>query len=121
MRSTQFNIRNAGSKTFGTYISDDKTRSLTTGLTIDKANATGGSTFINTSFSQGFNILGARKSGGILLSRENGRSDFSKVETYCLTDKGCQSIKIWYKRMKEQQKQEVLCWLLIAKIYENAL
>jgi hemolysin activation/secretion protein len=79
---TQFNIRNAGSKTFGTYISDDKTRSLTTGLTIDTANATGGSTFINTSFSQGFNILGARKSGGLLLSRANGRSDFSKIETY---------------------------------------
>jgi hemolysin activation/secretion protein len=78
---TQFNIRNAGSKTFGTYISDDKTRSLTTGLTIDTTNATGGSTFINTSFSQGFNILGARKSGGLLLSRANGRSDFSKIET----------------------------------------
>ena len=51
------------------------------------------------------------------------REFFTNTEqtAYCLTDKGCQSIKIWYKRMKEQQKQEVLCWLLIAKIYENAL
>lgn len=79
---TQFNIRNASSKTFGNLISDDKTRSISTGLSLDTADSMGGSTYITGSFVKGLDIFGARKSGQPLLSRANGRSDFSKVEAY---------------------------------------
>ncbi len=59
---------------------DDRTRSLFIDTKYSFSDRYLGLNAFQASYHQGFNILGARETGSIDLSREAGRSDFRKVE-----------------------------------------
>jgi hemolysin activation/secretion protein len=75
-----FSLRNTKTKTLGTLFSEERSRPLMLATTYELADRFGGLTSTSTTLSQGLNILDATASGSRLLSRANGKSDFTKVE-----------------------------------------
>ena len=86
--SRQKRLEVSGSFEANTFASDilsdrlyeDKTRVLRLGGRYQGTHNLGGLTFGSLNFSQGFDIFGARETGSVDLSREEGHSDFSKFE-----------------------------------------
>lgn len=74
-----FSYRDSESDILGTPLSEDRLRSLRFGLSYDFVNSKGGVTFVDAEISQGLNILNARQSGSINLSRKDGVSDYTKL------------------------------------------
>lgn len=75
----EFDARNSKSKIGGDVLSQDQLRIVRLGVTYDFADELLGVNLLGAEASQGVNILGARPSGSPDLSRENGRSNFTKV------------------------------------------
>jgi hemolysin activation/secretion protein len=75
-----FEVRNSIVDALDTTFSNDRIRALRLSANYNNSDAFDGQNNLGLTFSQGLNILGARKSGSLNLSRSNGRSDFSKLE-----------------------------------------
>ena len=67
---------------FGIRDTEDHLRAIRLGLTFDYADSLGGTNIIDAELSQGFHGLGSSSNGDPLLSRANGRVDFSKIVLY---------------------------------------
>lgn len=65
----------------GTDLYDDKLRVARIGLNYDTVDRLDGSNALNVTLSKGVDAFGARKTGSANLSRAEGHSDFTKVET----------------------------------------
>ncbi len=74
-----FDMKNARSKILGEELYDDRLRVVRASTSLQHVDAWDGATFANAEISQGLDILGARESGSFNLSREDGRSDFTKI------------------------------------------
>lgn len=78
----EFAVRNSRTDLRGDLLSRDRLRVGSLGATYDFADDWQGSTVIDVRIHHGFDILGATKSGSDNLTRENGRSDFTKWTAY---------------------------------------
>lgn len=79
-----FSYRNSESDILGTPLSEDRLRSLRFGFSYDYVNDKGSVTFLDAELSQGLNILNARESGELNLSRKDGVSDYTKLSVEAL-------------------------------------
>jgi hemolysin activation/secretion protein len=77
--SAQFDWRDSRGKLSGIEFSRDKTRVLDLGARYDWFGFLGGSTALNMNLRQSLEAFGARKSGSLNLSRENGKADSTLV------------------------------------------
>jgi hemolysin activation/secretion protein len=74
-----FDARNSTTDIIGTDLFDDRVRSIHVGMNYEFLDRTNGVNVINTTLTQGLNIFGASETGSLNLSREEGRSDFTKI------------------------------------------
>ncbi len=72
--------KNVSSDIISTRFYDDRLRGVRTGLSYEKSFKTGLFASVAANYSKGLNILGARETGSDDLSREEGKSDFSKID-----------------------------------------
>lgn len=77
--AVNFDSKNARSKILGEELYDDRIRALRLSSTFQHVDDYNGATLLNAEISHGINRLGARESGSVNLSREDGRSDFTKL------------------------------------------
>ena len=77
-----FNMDDYKTKSLGTLVSRDKTRSVDAQLRYDVADRWGGVSLLQGKIAQGLSILGATDNNNPFASRANGREDFSKVSVY---------------------------------------
>jgi hemolysin activation/secretion protein len=80
---TAFNIE---TEQLGWIVSRENLRSLRLGLSLDWADAWRGTNLVDVEFSQGLNLFGARRTGSANLSRQDGRSDYTKVALFASRD-----------------------------------
>jgi hemolysin activation/secretion protein len=66
----------------GALFTEDDYRSAEVNIEYDFADAGGGITLFNFGVAQGLNILGEKESGKPLLTRRDGKSDFTKLTLY---------------------------------------
>ncbi len=76
----QFASKDSSSKLQGSRLYEDSLRVIEAGTTVNYADTLFGTTNARAAVSQGLNAFGARESGSIDLSRERGRSDFTKFQ-----------------------------------------
>lgn len=74
-----FDMKNSRSKILGDRLYDDRLRVARASVAFQHIDDYDGSTLLTGEVSQGLDILGARESGSFELSRDDGRSDFTKV------------------------------------------
>jgi hemolysin activation/secretion protein len=74
-----FDMKNARSKILGEELYDDRLRVLRASSSVQHVDDWNGATIASAELSQGLDIMGARESGSFNLSREDGRSDFTKI------------------------------------------
>ena len=74
-----FDYLNAENTILDALDTDDAIRTARIGATFDFVDRWRGINLIGLSVTQGLDIMGSRKSGSTFLTRENGHSDFSKV------------------------------------------
>ncbi|MCE2965889.1 MAG: hypothetical protein LW855_08880, partial [Alphaproteobacteria bacterium] len=79
---TGLSVRDARTKSLGTLISRDKVRSISAGGTYDWSDDSGALNLVQAQVSKGIPILGNSENNDVLLSRANGRTDFSKATAY---------------------------------------
>lgn len=72
--------KNARTKVLGEELYDDRLRIVKTGLNFNFTDRWAGYNVMDVHYSHGLNIMGARESGSDNLSRQFGKSDFSKFE-----------------------------------------
>lgn len=77
---SQFSNKDSHSKLQGSRLYEDSLRVIEAGTTINYADSLFGTTNARAAVSQGLNAFGARESGSVELSRERGRSDFTKFQ-----------------------------------------
>jgi hemolysin activation/secretion protein len=77
--SGAFSARNSAGKTFGELYSEERIRGLSLGASLDVADRWGGSTLLSTTFEQGVPIFDSSDNDDTLLSRQNGRVDYTKI------------------------------------------
>jgi hemolysin activation/secretion protein len=76
------NARYNTTKFDGTLLSEDDYRSVEASLEYDTSDARGGVTLFNFGMAQGLDLFGAKESGSALLTRTDGKSDFTKLTFY---------------------------------------
>ncbi|MCB1886533.1 MAG: ShlB/FhaC/HecB family hemolysin secretion/activation protein [Rhodocyclaceae bacterium] len=69
-------------RVFGTRDREDHVRSLRFGLTWDVQDALGGTNIVDIEGSAGLRALGASRNGDPLLTRDDGRTDYSKLSFF---------------------------------------
>jgi hemolysin activation/secretion protein len=74
-----FSARNSSGKTFGQLYSEERIRSVSVGASLDVADRWGGSTLVSTELEQGVPIFDSSTNDDPLLSRQNGRVDYTKI------------------------------------------
>jgi hemolysin activation/secretion protein len=77
--SGAFSARNSAGKTFGELYSEERIRGLSLGASLDVADRWGGSTLLSTTFEQGVPLFDSSDNDDALLSRQNGRVDYTKI------------------------------------------
>lgn len=77
--SSEFSIKNTSVDTLGVLFYEDKLRIWSISGSYDFVDKFMGSNLINITVSQGVDVLGAKKTGSINLSRAKGHSDFRKA------------------------------------------
>lgn len=77
-----FEVRNSRTKLLGDELYDDRIRVIKFGLNGSFSDSWAGVNMLDLHFSRGFDILGARETGSVNLSRILGVSDFSKAMFY---------------------------------------
>jgi hemolysin activation/secretion protein len=77
--SVDFSSINSNGKSFGSVYTRDRVRSVGISGTYDLIDRWGGAQNINIGLTQGIPLLGSSQNGDDLLSRDNGRVDFTKV------------------------------------------
>jgi hemolysin activation/secretion protein len=77
-----FSVHNGRTDLFGVRDTEDHLRVVRFGLTYDLADALAARNIVDIEFSHGLHGLGSSGNGDPLLSRPNGRVDFSKVTLY---------------------------------------
>ena len=75
-----FEWKDSRTKISGEELYDDRLRVVKIGANFNFSDGWSGYNVIDVRYSQGLNILGVRESGSVDLSRENGKSDFKKLE-----------------------------------------
>lgn len=75
-----FKLHNSSTQFLDQELIDDKTRAAVLGLSADTQDSDGSVNSLSLTFSKGLDIFGATKTGSSLLSRQEGHSDFLKVE-----------------------------------------
>ena len=78
--SAGFTYRNAETDLLQTEIINDRLRVINAGMNYSASDRFRGLNFINFSLSKGMDILNSSKTGSADLSRQDGRSDFTKIE-----------------------------------------
>lgn len=74
-----FSYHNGQTDANDIILSEDRIRALRLGLSLDRTDKLRGIVLFDVELSQGLDILGARETGSPNLSRQSGRSDFTKV------------------------------------------
>ena len=74
-----FDLKNSTTDILKNEISNDRTRALRITNDFNHADSWGGSVAGDVTVSQGVDILGARETGSLNLSRAEGKSDFTKI------------------------------------------
>ena len=77
-----FGYHNGETRFIGVPIKEDKLRMVRLGVTADAADAMRGVNIVDMEVSRGLDVLGATESGSPDLSRQAGRSDFTKATLY---------------------------------------
>ncbi len=77
---SQFSSKDSNSKLQGSRLYEDSLRVIEAGTTVNYADSLYGTSNARLAVSQGLNAFGARESGSADLSRERGRSDFTKFQ-----------------------------------------
>jgi hemolysin activation/secretion protein len=72
-------LKDTRSKILGEELYDDRTRVVSAATTWEHMDDFEGTSLLTAELSRGFDVLGARESGSSHLSREDGRSDFTKI------------------------------------------
>jgi hemolysin activation/secretion protein len=78
--SSGFDVKDTRTDILDERLSEDRIRALFLETKYMFSDNLFGINILNAKYSQGFDILGARESGSIDLSREQGRSDFKKLD-----------------------------------------
>lgn len=89
--SFTFDYINSANDILGTQFFDDRIRVVRTGLDWTRSDSFGGTTFGGIKASQGLDILNASRRDSLLLSRAEGRSDFTKFSANVLRQQNLQS------------------------------
>lgn len=71
--------KNSRTKIVGEELYDDRLRIAKAGVNFNFTDRWAGYNVLDARYSQGMDVLGARESGSVDLSREDGRSDFKKM------------------------------------------
>lgn len=77
-----FEWKNSRTKILGEELFDDRLRVAKTGLNFNFTDTLAGYNIVDTHYSQGLDIFGARESGSENLSRQDGKSDFQKFDFF---------------------------------------
>lgn len=77
--ASQFSYRNQQTDVLDQRFSEDRLRTITLSGTYNLADSWGGANIVDIDIVQGLNILRATKTGTPMLSRAQGRSDFTKI------------------------------------------
>lgn len=75
-----FEIRNSHTDFLATELYDDRLRTVNAEVSYEFLGSDNSQNIISTTITQGLDILGARETGSLNLSRREGHSDFTKVE-----------------------------------------
>ena len=82
--SSGIDFKNTKTDILDDRLSDDRIRSLFFDARYTFSDSFKGINILNAKYSKGFDILGARESGSVDLSRQDGRSDYKKIEVSAL-------------------------------------
>lgn len=74
-----FDLRNSKTDILDDRLYDDRLRVLRAGFNFNASDSWSGVTLMDFHYARGLNILGARETGSVDLSREDGESDFNKM------------------------------------------
>lgn len=77
---TGFELRNSQTNLLGTEFYDDRLRVVYAGASYEFMDSSQGYNILGATVTQGLDIFGARETGSINLSRQEGHSDFTKFE-----------------------------------------
>ncbi len=75
-----FDVNNTRTESVGARLNKDAIRALRLSGEYEKIDTYGGLSVLSSTFSQGLDIFGSRKTGSDDLSRSDGHSDFTKIE-----------------------------------------
>ena len=82
----RFDYSNSRTKVLGELDSEDGTRAISINESFDFVDRFRGINLIGFEVQQGLDVLGARESGSVNLTRTNGRSDYTIVNTILIRD-----------------------------------
>ena len=82
----RFDYSNSKTKVLGELDSEDRTRAISINESFDFVDRFRGINLIGFEVQQGVDVLGARESGSVKLTRTNGRSDYTIVTTTLIRD-----------------------------------
>ncbi|MBN1545936.1 MAG: ShlB/FhaC/HecB family hemolysin secretion/activation protein [Syntrophaceae bacterium] len=109
-----FFAHNGDTEIFGVDDTRDRIRGVRIGATYDLADAWQGVTLLDIEFSQGIDGLGSSDNGDMMLSRANGRVDFTKVVLYAAR---LQSLTPRFSVLAALNAQYAWCDLLSSELF----